>query len=305
MSEKMYKQIREVEIIHTSSTSGDTVEDSGYKITYDELDINFDIRFTNDKKSNICYIDLYNISDRTLANIKSDASIRVRAGYEEFNGYIFTGKINYCSTTKSGEDIMTRLTCTPDAKSWNTQFINKSWNKGSKAQDIAEQIINMAGWSIGDVDVGSLQYNGGKIFRKTAKSCLEEIANDANLTLYFNNGLVYMYPKNKVFKKKITISPNNGLIDSPIKNIKEKKNEVSYKIKTALRYDYQEDTILVVEGSKFIEPVELKIISGVHKASDGDFYSELECRKITDLNSISEEYDDADLNTEDTESYDE
>lgn len=290
MKQRMYNQIREVEILYESQQTQNEREQKVYKITYNDLDINFDIRFTNDKKSNMCYIDLYNISDKTLANIKSDASIRVRAGYEDFNGYIFNGKINYCTTTKSGEDVLTRLTCTTDARSWNNQFINKSWSKGTNAQTIASQIISMAGWSIGQVEVGNLQYNGGKVFRKTAKSCLEEIANDANLTLYFNNGMVYMYPKNKVFKKKIILSPEDGLIESPVKNIKEKKNEISYKIKTALRYDYQEDTILIIKDSKYIEPVELKIISGVHKASDSEFYSELECRKLTDIDKVDAEY---------------
>lgn len=293
---KMYSQIREVEIAYEDkATSSESTEQKVYKIDYDTIDINFDIKFTNDKKSNICTIDLYNLSKNTMDNIKPESSIRVRAGYKDFSGYIFNGKIDYCYKLKSGDDVVFKIICSPDAKSWNSQFINKSWNRGVKAQDIVNQIIQIAGWQIGDIDVGELKYNGGKTFRKQARLCLQEIANDANLTLYFNNGNVYMYPKGKVVKKKITVSPMNGLIDFPTKNIKQKKKEETYTIKTALRYDYTEDTIIVVKDSDFIEPVELKIINGHHKASDNDFYTELECQKLTDIKTIVEDYDDADV----------
>ena len=65
MKQRMYNQIREVEILYESQQTQNEREQKVYKITYNDLDINFDIRFTNDKKSNMCYIDLYNISDKT------------------------------------------------------------------------------------------------------------------------------------------------------------------------------------------------------------------------------------------------
>lgn len=273
--QRMWNQIREVEILYD--------DEKAFKITYNEIDINFKIHFTNDKNSNVCEINLYNLSMSTINNIKKDAYIKVKAGYEDFNGYIFIGKIDNVSISENRGDRLTTLNCTPDVVSWNNEFVNKSWSRGIKAKDIVEQIVTMVGWSIGSLDIKDLQYNGGKVFRKLARNCLEEIARDTNSLLYFNNGIVYMYPANKIFKKTIVLSPQNGLIETPKKEYNKANKRESYKIKSALRYDFQEDIIIRINDSKYIDPVDLKIINGVHHATDSDFYTELECEKISDI----------------------
>lgn len=285
--QKMWNQIREVEILYNENTA--------YKITYEDIDINFKIYFTNDKNSNICEIRMYNLSTNTINNIKKENHIKVKSGYEDFNGDIFIGKIDNVSTQLDGLDRVTILTCSPDATSWNNEFINKSWRKGIKAKEIVQQIASMVGWSIGMLDIGELQYNGGKVFRKLAKNCLQEIAKDTNSLLYFNNGIIYMYPANKIFKKTIVLSPLNGLLDTPIKDISNNKKEEIYKIKCGLRYDFQEDTIIRIENSKYIDPVDLKITSGVHVANDNEFYSELECMKITDISKDINNYNNVEI----------
>lgn len=277
----MWNQIREVEILYD--------DNNAYKITYNEIDINFKITFTNDKNSNVCEVNLYNLSMTTINNIKKGAYIKIKAGYEDFNGYIFTGKIDDVSTEENKGDRITTLNCTPDATSWNNEFVNKSWSRGTKAKDIVEQIVQMVGWSIGMLEIKDLQYNGGKVFRKLARSCLEEIAKDTNSLLYFNNGIIYMYPANKIFKKTIVLSPLNGLIETPKREVSQKNKSESYKIKSALRYDFQEDVIIRIENSKYIDPVDLKIINGVHHATDNDFYTELECKKVSDISKDMEE----------------
>lgn len=290
---KMWNQIRELEILYD--------KEKAYKISYEQLDINFKIQFTNDKNSNIAEITLYNLSSKTINNLKKGLDIRLKAGYEDFNGYIFTGKIDDVSVEEDKGDVVVTLNCTPDAVSWNNEFVNKSWARGTKAKDIVKQIVQMVGWDIGMLEIGELQYNGGKVFRKLARNCLQEIAKDTNTMLYFNNGLVYMYPRNKVFKKTIVLSPLNGLIESPKKEIiggtKKKQKSIQYKIKSSLRYDFQEDVIIKIENSKYIDPVELKIIKGTHIASDNDFYTELECKKISDLSKEIE--DDKDYEVDD------
>lgn len=284
MLQRMYNQIREVEIIYNKKQTSDNQQQQDiYKIDYNSIDINFDILFTNDSNNNMCTIELFNLSDSTLLNIKPESDIRLKAGYEEFNGYIFIGKIDKVETNLNKNDRVTKLYCTPNSQSWNNAFINKSWSRGIKAQEIAKQIIELSGWNVGELSIGELVYNGGKVFRKYAKDCLEEIARDTNSLLYFRNKTVYMYPKNYMLKKKIIVEPENGLIESPTKTINQKDNTETYTIKTALRYDYEEDTIVVVKNSKFIEPVELKIKKGTHKATDNEFYTELECEKLSTI----------------------
>lgn len=285
---RMYNQIRQVEVIFnqksTSQQNGiEQIQQSSYIVDYNHIDINFDIKFTNDSDNNMCTVELYNLSDSTLSKMKPESDIRVKAGYEEFNGYIFIGKIDKIETNLSGNDRVTKFYCTPNAQAWNNAFINKSWSRGIKIEDVARQVINLSGWKIGQLSVGDGVYNGGKVFRKYARHCLEEIAKDTNSMLYFKNDTVYMYPKDYILKKKIVLAPGDGLLESPTKNINQKDNTETYKIKTALRYDYEEDVILVIQGSQFIEPVELKIKKGSHKATDTDFYTELECEKISTI----------------------
>jgi len=285
---KMYNQVREVEIAYesTSTTSGTTTttNSNAITLTYDSLDINFTVQFQSSSDSNVCTLSVYNLAPATIAKITTGDPIRIKAGYEEFNGYIFTGKVDYVKTTREGGDSLTKITCTPDVTSWNITYISKSWNKGITASEVTKQIISLAGWEIGSIDIeDDVTYQGGKMFRNNARYCLEEIAKDTNSTLYFNNRLVYMYAKDKEFKKTITVSPSNGLLDYPTTEVNKTTNITSYKIKTALRYDYQEDTIIKVEDSDYIDAVNLKIIDGTHHATDSEFYTELLCQKVEEI----------------------
>lgn len=285
---RMYNQIRQVEVIFdkqniSKQNNVQQAEESSYIIDYDQIDINFNIKFTNDSKSNMCTIELYNLSDATLSNMKPELDIRVKAGYEDYNGYIFVGKIDRIETTLNDVDRVTKFYCSPNSQSWNNTFINKSWSRGVRIEEVARQVINLSNWKIGKLEVGSGVYNGGKVFRKYSRHCLEEIASDTNSMLYFKNDTVYMYPKAHILKKKIILSPGNGLLEIPTKNINQKKNTETYTLKTALRYDYEEDVIVVVQDSKYIEPVELKIKKGTHKATDNEFYTELECEKLSTI----------------------
>lgn len=285
---RMYNQVRRVEIAYdTTSTQINKTEQSNDTkaiiIDYDNLDIDFNISFQNSKNINTCNLTLYNLSHDTLSKIKAEDAIRIKAGYEEFNGYIFTGKIDYVSTNKTNLDVETKIICTPDSSSWNMAFISQSWARNTLATTIVKQIIELANWQVGHLEVKDIKYQGGKVFRNNARFCLEEIAEDTNSLLYFNNGLVYMYPKDKTFKKTITLKPTDGLIETPVVTVNKSTKITSYKIKTALRYDYQSDTILKIEDSDYISAVDLKIIQGKHVASDSDFFSELDCQKVEEI----------------------
>ncbi|MGL5049282.1 MAG: phage protein [Fusobacteriaceae bacterium] len=320
---KMYNQIRQLEIIYKetiiASPKGEQyneVKQDMFLIDYTDLDINFDIKFTNDSNPNMCSIDVYNMSKEHRDLITTKAKVQLRAGYEDFHGYIFEGEINnVVHNLESSGDIITKLICTPSSLEWNKTFINKSWARYVTHEFVAKDICSEAGWTFSELKFSQeKRYAGGKIFRKRAKDALQEIASDNNLTLYFNNGVVSMYPKGYSPKKTIIVGPEEGLLDSPIasykddntkiektkeqkdkekmenksltpdqkkaKKAEEKRNKtqiLTYNIKTALRYDYTEDTIIRVKNSKYVDEVDLKIVNGTHKASDGDFYTELEC----------------------------
>jgi hypothetical protein len=268
---KAYNHIRKIET------------DTRLLISYQDFDINFNCQFSADSTSNQCTIDLYNISKSSLAYLKNCKSLTIEAGYDGFSGYVFIGKVDGLTVEKEdGGDVVTKLQCTPDATSWNRNFISKSYAQRVSYAYVAEDIIKTAGWNVGNLsflnrtDGVPYRYIGGKYFRKPARECLEEIAKDAGLVLHFSNNSVYMYPKNQLGYEAIVVSATDGsLIDSPTEEKSEEEDTKKYKIKTVLRYDYAEGRHIIVQGSDYIDESEYTIVSGSHVASDNEMYSEL------------------------------
>ena len=267
----------------TPTPKAETPQSKGWslKVTYEHIDINFKIKFTNDDKSNVCEVSMFNLSKSTRDKIIEGSFIRVTAGYEEFKGVIFVGVVDNLANVQSDSgDVETKLICTPNAVSWNTTFVNQSWAKNSSAQEVARQIISMAGWNVASLNVGDLKYSGGKVFRKPAK--------DTNTILFFDNGKVYLHPEKSSVMKTIILKPMEGLLGSPEKKIRSekklksalskgsKKPKITYNVKSALRYDYQADTKIVIKGSKHIDPIPMKIFKGEHIATDSDFHTNME-----------------------------
>lgn len=261
--------------------------DNGVKIEYSELDINFSYKFTEGKNINQCKIDIYNLSHSTILKLRKSESVRLTAGYTDFNGVIFNGTIDRVSVTKSNNgDVLITLECTPGTISWNDMFISKSWERYTPYEDIVKDIVDEVGWSIGSIafstrsDGTTYKYVNAKFFRRPARECLEQIAKDANMNVSFVDGKVYMYPVNYTLNKTITVSVNDGsLIEIPLEQKTKSENKI-YKIKTVLRYDYIAGNIIVVKGSDYIDASDYKIIEGTHVGSDNAMYSELTIERV-------------------------
>ena len=78
MMAKLWKQVRLI-------TIGEILFD------YEQLDIDFEVKCTDDNKSDIATIKLYNLSETTRRKLKLNQDVSIDAGYRELHGVIFNG----------------------------------------------------------------------------------------------------------------------------------------------------------------------------------------------------------------------
>ena len=86
---KLWKQVRVV-------TVGELVFD------YEDIDVEFDVKCTDDNKSDIATIKIYNLSETTKNKIQANQIVNIDAGYRELHQSIFGGLVENIRTYRDG-----------------------------------------------------------------------------------------------------------------------------------------------------------------------------------------------------------
>lgn len=98
---KLWKQVRIVTV-------------GGLIFDYEDLDVEFDVKCTDDNKSDTATIRIYNLSETTKNKIQANQAVTIDAGYRELHGVIFAGIVESVSTNRSDNDIVTTITASPN-----------------------------------------------------------------------------------------------------------------------------------------------------------------------------------------------
>jgi len=250
------------------------VKFGGKEYRFGSLDVHFSIKFSNESASDIATIKLYNINDDSLSRLKEEEDIVIEAGHKQRSMIIFIGKIDKFSSEIEGIDQVTTIKCSRSSKKWLKEGINKTWQRGSKASDIARDIINGSSYSLGAVDVVNEKvYKNGKTFSTTRKRALEEVAKTTGSKLYATHNKIYLMPYKKSIRQTIKIDKESGLIERP-KRLEEGKVQVVM----LLRPDIDVDTIIEIESTSINGMY--RVVEGEHGAGEiNDYYTKVECVK--------------------------
>ena len=221
MMAKLWKQVRLI-------TIGEIVFD------YDELDVEFEVKCTDDNKSDLATIKLYNLSDTTLQKLKLNQDVSIDAGYRDIHGVIFNGIVESISTSRDENDFITTIEATPNNRAYANTIINRQFKAGIKASEVIKQIGTMCNFTM---DIKELAkdtvYPNGKVFSGRLSNVIPILARDTGTICRFTNTTIEFKLPNKAYSSVLHLGGEQGLIRIDKKmdkaDIKEKDNKKAKK----------------------------------------------------------------------------
>lgn len=218
---KLWKQVRLI-------TIGEIVFD------YDELDVEFEVKCTDDNKSDLATIKLYNLSDTTLQKLKLNQDVSIDAGYRDIHGVIFNGIVEIISTSRDENDFITTIEATPNNRAYANTIINRQFKAGIKASEVIKQIETMCNFTMDIKELGKdTVYPNGKVFSGRLSNVIPILARDTGTICRFTNTTIEFKLPNKAYSSVLHLGGEQGLIRIDKKmdkaDIKEKNDKSTNK----------------------------------------------------------------------------
>jgi len=256
----------------------------------EDLEIRFSIKFDHDYKPNSQRVDIYNLSNKTLATIKKGDQVIIQAGYGSDIGVIASGKLDRFVTKRDGVDRITsffvlegddytRVRLVPkfadkDSIKKFTKGINKgdimmdalklSLAKGSKASTGIKRLVEAMGMKLGAPIVlkKDYVYKKGFVASKILINDLEQMVKDCGSVLYHRRGKLIIRPLDQGIDEKFTLNVNTGLLK--VEQFNEDGYE-GYKIRCFLQHRITTASIITLDS---------KLVKGKFRAIEGEFVAD-------------------------------
>ncbi|MGP1429516.1 MAG: hypothetical protein ACTTJX_04685 [Fusobacterium sp.] len=197
---KLWKQVRLI-------TIGETLFD------YEQLDIDFDVKCTDDNKSDIATIKLYNLSETTRQKLKLNQDVSIDAGYRELHGVIFNGIVESIVPKRDENDFITIIEATPNNRAYTNTIINRQFKAGIKASEVIKQIEKMCNFTMDIKELGKdTVYPNGKVFSGRLSNVIPILARDTGTIARFTNTSIEFKLPNKVYSSVLHLGGEQGLI---------------------------------------------------------------------------------------------
>jgi hypothetical protein len=252
-----------------------------------DFTIYFEVPFDDDKEPNIAEIEIYNLKDQTINEIKKGTKIIINAGYQNDVGSILIGEAQTIQTEWKNVDKITNITTLDGYEKWFKTPISKTYKAGIDAKRILNDLLRIGGFVIGafKLPVNKI-YKGGKTLKTTLYDAIFSIAKDCGAKVHINKGKIYIRPKNDGNNINFLLDKEHGLIGSPTPIEKEvvtgkdkKGNEIKKKIRgwkvvSLLNHRITTDVIIQIK-SKTANGV-YRVESGKHYHNGNAFYTEME-----------------------------
>lgn len=124
------------------------IKSGDVSINSDTLDCEFNIPFDDDAEANEGEIIVYNLTDKTIRQIKKGNKISVTAGYGKDTGVIFSGTVSKVLTRYEGLDKVTTITVVDGNGRKDHEVKEIAFAAGTKASTILKNLIGKTGISI-------------------------------------------------------------------------------------------------------------------------------------------------------------
>jgi len=192
------------------------IECSGFTITSNDLDFEFDIPFDDDIEADEAEITIYNLAMTTLQSFNINNAIVVKAGYKDDIGVIFQGRINAVKTKKSGTDRVTTISAIDDAGLSEYDVNDISFTEGVRASYILKSLLDRLSIPVAVFNpVRDHIYESAVNISGAILGNIKKYAEVCGIAVYFNKGQVFARRLSEGDNIGFTVSSDTGLIESP------------------------------------------------------------------------------------------
>lgn len=192
-----------------------TIKCGDVTIKSSELDFEFTIPFDDNLESNEGEIIIYNLSNRTIAQLKNKSKLTIEAGYEGDTGVIFSGYITKSQTKRDGADRKTTLKVIDDIEEKET--LNLSYESGVTAQYILKDLLNRVSTPVGKIKLArDWTYENSVKIDETLESAIKKYAEVCGVSVFTSCGKLYACKLEDVARSGyFEVSEKTGMIGSP------------------------------------------------------------------------------------------
>ncbi|MBA2878057.1 hypothetical protein HNR63_001111 [Anoxybacillus kamchatkensis] len=243
----------------------------------DDLTVEFEAPFDDDMEPNESKITIYNLSQKTVNQLKRNQQLTLDAGYKQDHGVLLSGYISKVENKGERTDVKTTIYVL-DTKPFDTKkTVKKSYKKGIKASQILRDLI--ASFSL---KVAVLKLPKDKVYTKGYTvngeiiEQLNKIAKDCGASAYINKGQLYIRSLKEGDDTRFKLSSDTGLIGSPEPFEEEVDGRIikGYKVKCLLQYRLTTASIVEIQ-SKTVNG-KFRVRKGRHYWNGNEFYTEME-----------------------------
>lgn len=200
MMAKLWKQVRIITV-------------GGLIFDYEDLDVEFDIKCTDDNKSDTATIRIYNLSETTKNKLQANQAVTIDAGYRELHGVIFAGIVESVSTNRSDNDIVTTVTASPNNRAYTNTPINIQFKAGIKASEILKQLEKIIPFKVDIKELGKdTTYPNGKAFSNRLSNVISVLAKDTGTIARFTDNTIELKKPGKAYSNVLKLGSEQGLV---------------------------------------------------------------------------------------------
>lgn len=254
------------------STGGLTLDNS--------LDLEFTVPFDDGTEANEAEIKIYNLTDKTIGQLKPNNELSITAGYGSDTGVIFTGVISSAVTKWSGQDKITTIKAVDSEDLKERDIESISFKAGVKASYILKTLVGKLGLPIAVFKVKrDHSYTEAVTVSGGLMSAIKQYAEVCGASAYINKRKVYVRPLSDGDNLNFTVTADTGLIDSPEAFTEEAQNEdytdtikgVTFK----MLLEHRITTAGIISLTSRNISGTYRVREGQHVCNETDFYTEV------------------------------
>jgi len=182
----------------------------------DDLYFEFEVPFEDSDTLQTATFKAYNLSEATRKSIRRGSVIILNAGYQGDIGAIFVGKVSACNHKHDRTNWITSITATAAMDEWLNSKVSKTYAKGSTAEEILSDLLNIFGMEIGEFSLAvNKVYDRGLVCNGKVKDLLKQIAvDDCKSRFLIRTGSVVINDPSKGLSNGLVLTPQSGLLMS-------------------------------------------------------------------------------------------
>jgi hypothetical protein len=258
----------------------------------DTLKIDFNVGQLSNSQSNSNYIELYNLNDKTQSFIKDlDVEVSLLVGYGNKLSLVFKGNITKVEITRKNNDMVTKLYLGNQVDLITQAYFSKTYQGLIPIKTILTDAVATFKMPyinfdlIPDVNLINFTWDG------RTKDLFDFILKPLKLQWYNDKGIINITLLGKPNEDTtFLITPDNGLIDYPVKTDKGVNINVLFNAQInsssliELKLDANTTTLDGRRTNLFVQELngKYKVMNVVYKGSsyDGDMLTSLECASV-------------------------